>query len=97
MKSLAWSWLRKLDERDKKIYDKRKAKNEFEELIYKSWEWVNEDKNQIYVDKTLIESFLTNLTEYEDWLYEDGYDQPWEVYIGKIRDINDFYGKAIRR
>ena len=37
---------------------------------------MNEDKNQIYVDKTLIESFLTNLTEYEDWLYEDGYDQP---------------------
>jgi len=45
MKSKAKERLWKLDDRDKKIYEKRKAKNDFEELIYKSWEWVNEDKN----------------------------------------------------
>lgn len=37
------------------------------------------------------------MTSYEDWLYEDGYDQPKEVYVGKMRDIYDFYGKGMRR
>lgn len=40
-KQNVWARLKKLDERDKKIYETRKAKNDFEELIYKSWDWVN--------------------------------------------------------
>lgn len=42
MKQAAKSRLHKLDERDKKIYEKRQAKNDFEALIYKSREWVND-------------------------------------------------------
>lgn len=45
MKTTARTWLWKLDDRDKKIYEKRQAKNDFEALIYKSWEWVAEDQN----------------------------------------------------
>jgi len=40
---------------------------------------------------------MSNLTEHENWLYEDGYDQPKEIYIGKMRDIYDFYGRGLWR
>ena len=32
--------LKRLDDRDKKIYETWKAKNDFEELIYKARDWV---------------------------------------------------------
>jgi len=51
-----------MDERDKSIYDKRKAKNDFEELIYKSREWVNEEANKVFFEIEKLEDYLTNLT-----------------------------------
>ena len=83
-----------MDERDKSIYDKRKAKNDFEELIYKSREWVNEEANKVFFEIEKLEDYLTNLTTHQDWLDDEGYDQPKQVYFDKINEILDFYGRA---
>lgn len=83
-KEAAKQRFKKLDERDADIYAVRKAKNDFEDMIYKSREWVNEDKNKPFFDQSQLENFLANLTAHEEWLYEDGYDTPKEVYIDKI-------------
>lgn len=89
--------LKRLDQRDKEIYEKRKAKNDFEDLIYKSREWIQDDKNSVFAPAALIEEYLANLTVHEDWLYEDGYDLPKQVYQDKIKDLMSFYGPARNR
>jgi hypothetical protein len=84
MKEAAITRLSNLDKNDEDVYALRKTKNDFEELIYSAREWMSDEDNQKYVVTTEVEPFLHNLTEHEDWLYEDGYTESKEVFEGKI-------------
>lgn len=77
-----------LEKRDKLILDTMKAKNDYEALIYSSRNWVNEEDNQVYSTSDIIEGFLEKLTEGEDWLYDEGYDEKLEVYQKRIKELN---------
>ena len=78
-----------LEKRDKLILDTLKAKNDFEALIYSSRDWVSDEDNQVYTTPEVIEEFMKKLTEGEDWLYEEGYDQKLGVYKDRINELND--------
>lgn len=78
-----------LAKRDKLILDTFKAKNDFEALIYSSRDWINNEENQVYTTPETIEQFLQNLTNAEDWLYEEGFDESLKVYQKKIKEVNN--------
>lgn len=80
-----------LEKRDKLILDTMKAKNDYEALIYSSREWISEEDNQVYTTPETVEQFLKELSEGEDWLYEDGYDEKLEVYIERTQKLNSTY------
>ena len=56
------------------------AKNDFESMIYSMREWLREDENAPYVEESAREAYIEQLTEWEDWLYEDGANQLYTVY-----------------
>lgn len=80
--------LEELDHRDKVIIDTQKAKNDFEALIYSSREFATEEENQVYSTIQTIEELLVTLEKDENWLYEEGYNEKYEVYMDKINQIN---------
>ena len=97
MKLAAVDRLKKLDENDNTIYETRKIKNTFEELIYKARAFVSEEETSIYVPAEDHEIFLSKLVELEDWLYEDGYDAGIEEIEEKISEIEEVYQAGVVR
>ena len=71
------NWYKKRDE-DKIKTDM--SKNEFEASIYTIRDWLREDENMPYVDESVRDAYIEKLTEWEDWLYEDGANQNYSVY-----------------
>ena len=63
------------------------ARNDFESMIYKMREWPRDDDNAAYVEESNREERLTQLTELEDWLYEDGASANFSVYEGKHKEL----------
>lgn len=76
------------EKRDKLIYDTLKAKNDYEALIYSSRDWISDESHHVYSTPEIIEEFQKNLTEGEDWLYEEGFDEKLEVYQERVRGLN---------
>lgn len=70
-------WYKKRDE-DKVKTDV--AKNDFESMIYQMREWLREEENEPYVQESQRESYIEQLNELEDWLYDDGADANYTVY-----------------
>ena len=87
-KSQAIIHLAEFDKRDKVIIDTQKAKNEFEALIYSAREFALNEENQVYSTLANIEELLVKLEKDENWLYEEGYNEKFEVYLEKINSIN---------
>lgn len=54
--------------------------NDFESQIYKMRDWLREEENEIFVEQEEREKYIEQLNEWEDWLYEDGSNQPYTVY-----------------
>ena len=88
MKINAIAHITDFEKRDKLILDTMAAKNKYEALLYSSRDWISEEENHKYTTPEVIEEFLKNITEGEDWLYEDGYDETLEVYQAKINEVN---------
>ena len=68
--------------------------NDFEAQIYKMRDWLREEENEIFVEQEEREKYIEQLNEFEDWLYEDGANQPYTVYEKKYknmtRDMNKY-------
>jgi hypothetical protein len=56
------------------------AKNDFESSIYSMRDWLRDDENMPYVGDAIRDAYIEKLTEWEDWLYEDGAYQNFSVY-----------------
>ncbi|XP_072002201.1 heat shock 70 kDa protein 4 isoform X2 [Engystomops pustulosus] len=73
---------------DKLEKERNDAKNAVEEYVYEMRDklsgvyekFVNEDERN---------SFILKLEDTENWLYEDGEDQPKQVYIDRITDLKN--------
>lgn len=48
------------------------AKNDFESNIYTMRDWLREDENMPYVEEATRDAYIEKLTEWEDWLYDEG-------------------------
>ena len=77
-------WFGKRDE-DKIKTDM--ARNDFESMIYKMRDWLRDEDNAVYAEEASREAMLANLTEMEDWLYEDGASANYTVYEGKHKEL----------
>uniref|UniRef100_A0A7S3IIG3 Uncharacterized protein n=1 Tax=Strombidium inclinatum TaxID=197538 RepID=A0A7S3IIG3_9SPIT len=73
------------------------AMNDFESMIYKLREWLREEENFPYVSETIREQRIEELTEQEDWLYDDGANQPHTVYEKKYGELNKELTKYKKR
>lgn len=73
------------------------ARNDFESMIYKMREWLRDDDNAVYVEESSRDERLTQLTELEDWLYEDGASANFSVYEGKHKELQQEYSKLENR
>lgn len=69
------------------------AKNDFESMIYKLKDWLREEENWPFVKEDERETYLEQLTEMEDWLYEDGSDMNYTVYQDKAKNITRDFNK----
>lgn len=73
------------------------AMNDFESTIYAMKDWLREDENFPYVKEDVRDTYMEQLTEMEDWLYEDGANQNHTVYEKKtkdmMKDFNEFKGR----
>ena len=76
----AKSRLRWYEQRDSDKIKTDKAKNDYESMIYKLREWLREDENAPYVQEALKESRIEQLSEQEDWLYDEGSALNYTVY-----------------
>ena len=56
------------------------AKNEFESSIYTMRDWLREDENMPYVGEAIRDAYIEQLTEWEDWLYDEGANQNYSTY-----------------
>jgi len=69
------------------------AKNDFESMIYKLKDWLREEENHPYIKEAERETYLEQLSEMEDWLYEDGADMNYTVYQDKAKNITADFNK----
>ena len=87
-------WYKKRDE-DKIKTDV--AKNDFESMIYKMREWLRDDENAPYVEESQRESYIEQMNELEDWLYEDGANANYTVYQDKYKNMTQDFDKFNNR
>jgi hypothetical protein len=92
MKLNATAHLVDFENRDKMIFDTMQSKNDYEALIYSTRDWISDDANIVYTTSEQIEKLREDLVENEDWLYEDGYDEKYEVYQERINELNKTIG-----
>jgi len=69
------------------------AKNDFESMIYKLKDWLREEENWPFVKEDVREAYMEQLTEMEDWLYEDGADQNHTVYSDRAKNLTRDFNK----
>jgi len=50
-------------------------------------DWLREEENEIFVEQEEREKYVEQLNEWEDWLYEDGSNQPYTVYEMKYKNM----------
>ncbi|KAM8975771.1 heat shock protein 105 kDa [Pelodytes ibericus] len=71
---------------DKLEKERNDAKNAVEEYVYEFRDKLSGPYRKFVCEQDLSR-FLQLLTETEDWLYEDGEDQPKRVYIEKLDEL----------
>jgi hypothetical protein len=71
------------------------AKNDFEAMIYKLKDFLNEDENHKYVDEAKRLIYIEQLSELEDWLYDEGADMNYTVYDNKAKNLTNDYNHYI--
>jgi hypothetical protein len=68
-------------------------------MIYTMKDWLREDVNTPYVEESKIEAHLEQLSEWEDWLYDEGSDLMYTIYEGMFKnmtkDFDSWKGKKI--
>ena len=67
------------------------AKNDFESMIYKLKDFLNEDENHKYIDEAKRLIYIEQLSEMEDWLYDEGADMNYTVYNNKAKNLTNDY------
>lgn len=76
------------------------AKNNFESMIYTMKDWLREDVNTPYVEDAKIEAQIEQLTEWEDWLYDEGSNLMYSVYEGMFnnmtKDLDSYKSKKVQ-
>lgn len=71
---------------DKLEKERNDAKNYVEEYVYEMRDRLNGIFEK-FVNESDRDTFLLKLEDTEAWLYEDGEDQPKQVYIDKLTDL----------
>ncbi|XP_062983054.1 heat shock protein 105 kDa [Elgaria multicarinata webbii] len=74
---------------DKLEKERNDAKNAVEEYVYDFRDKLSGTYEKFVCEKDR-QSFSTLLSEIEDWLYEEGEDQPKQVYMDKLADLKKF-------
>jgi len=69
------------------------AKNDFESMIYKLKDFLNEEENHQYVEEAGRLIYIETLSEMEDWLYDEGSDMNYTVYNNKAKNLTDDYNR----
>jgi molecular chaperone DnaK (HSP70) len=67
------------------------AKNDFESMIYKLKDFLNEDENHKYVEEAKRLIYIEQLSELEDWLYDEGAEMNFTVYNNKAKNLTNDY------
>ncbi|KAM3924404.1 heat shock 70 kDa protein 4 [Leptodactylus fuscus] len=73
---------------DKLEKERNDAKNAVEEYVYEMRDKLS-GVYEKFVNEDDRNSFILKLEDTENWLYEDGEDQPKQVYIDKITDLKN--------
>lgn len=76
--------------------EKADARNSVEEYVYSMREKLDYDLND-YITETDKEVFKGILTSTEDWLYDEGEDQPKKVYVEKLTDLKKLGDPVVNR
>eukprot|EP00053_Salpingoeca_punica_P014851 m.135270 g.135270 ORF g.135270 m.135270 type:complete len:814 (-) comp16556_c0_seq2:349-2790(-) len=74
--------------RDRLEIEKSNAKNALEEYIYEMREKLSSAYEE-YVTEADREKLSSDLQGAENWLYEDGDDQPKSVYVSRLKELED--------
>uniref|UniRef100_A0A6J0TB61 Heat shock protein 105 kDa n=1 Tax=Pogona vitticeps TaxID=103695 RepID=A0A6J0TB61_9SAUR len=74
---------------DKLEKERNDAKNAVEEYVYYFRDKLSGSYEK-FVSEQDHQSFSTLLSEVEDWLYEEGEDQPKQVYMDKLAELKKF-------
>ncbi|KAG9460897.1 hypothetical protein GDO78_018864 [Eleutherodactylus coqui] len=73
---------------DKLEKERIDAKNAVEEYVYEMRDKLS-GVYEKFVNEDDRNSFILKLEDTENWLYEDGEDQPKQVYIDKLTDLKN--------
>lgn len=80
--------------RDENKIKTDEAKNNFESMIYSMRDWLRDDENAPFVEESKIEAYIEQLTEWEDWLYDEGsnlmYNVYEDMYKNMTKDLNTY-------
>lgn len=71
---------------DKLEKERNDAKNAVEEYVYEMRDKLSGEYEK-FVSEDDRNSFTLKLEDTENWLYEDGEDQPKQVYVDKLAEL----------
>ena len=85
-----------LNYRDQLEREKADARNSVEEYVYSMRDKLDYDLND-YIIEADKETFKGVLNSMEDWLYEEGEDQPKKVYVDKLAELKKLGDPVVTR
>ena len=85
-----------LNYHDQLEIEKADARNSVEEYVYSMRDKVDYDLSD-YITEADKETFKGVLTSTEDWLYEEGEDQPKKVYVDKLAELKKLGDPVVSR
>lgn len=69
-------------------------------MIYTMRDWLREDENAPYVEEAKKDAQIEQLTEWEDWLYDEGSNLMYTVYEGMFnnmtKDLDSYKGRKVQ-
>jgi molecular chaperone DnaK (HSP70) len=80
---------------DRQEVDRTNAKNALEEYIYDMR--IKVETFAEYFDKTSSDKLKAKLDEIQNWLYDEGEDQPRAEYATRLQSMTDISGPALAR
>lgn len=85
-----------LNYHDQLEIEKADARNSVEEYVYSMRDKLDYDLSD-YITEADKETFKGVLTSMEDWLYEEGEDQPKKVYVDKLTELKKLGDPVVSR